>query len=207
MPRKSASPKPSKKPKVKASSEGIAPTVTVSEEPRGKGRPSSFKPEYAAEAKDLYDKGFTDEEVAEAFSVSVRTLYRWQVDFPDFCQAIKMGKESPDDRTERSLYHRANGFEWYEEQAIKVKEVTWKDGKKVEKERIEIVKLLRRAPPDTTAAIFWLKNRRKEEWRDKHEVHHTHRIVDDLTDDELADIAAGRSAGVVAPQGNSQRPH
>ncbi len=205
MPPKSST---TKKPRTKANSEGIE-TAVVSEKPEGYvfGRPTAYRPEYAQEAKDLYDKGFTDEEVADAFAVSVRTLYRWQVDFPDFCHATKMGKSSPDDRTERSLYHRANGFEWYEEQAIKVKEVTWEDGKKVETERIEVVKLLRRAPPDTTACIFWLKNRRKEDWRDKHEVDHNHRIIIEMTDDELADIAAGRSPRTASTQGNSQRPH
>jgi hypothetical protein len=27
-------------------------------------------------------------------------------------------------------------------------------------------------PPDTTACIFWPKNRRRDKWRDKHEIEH-----------------------------------
>ncbi len=33
-----------------------------------------------------------------------------------------------------------------------------------------------RVPPDTNAAIFWLKNRRKELWRDVHKIEHAHEI-------------------------------
>lgn len=189
-------------------SEGIAPE-TVSETPKGKGRPTKFMPEYVAVSVKLYDKGWTDEEVADFFDVSVRTLYRWQVDHEDFCQAVKMGKESPDNRAERALFHRAVGFEWTEQQAIKVKETKYENGKRVaEMERVEVVDLKRKAPPDTTASIFWLKNRRKEDWRDKHEVDHIHRIdLSQLGDDELANIAAGGSYRVAETEGYTSKPH
>lgn len=32
------------------------------------------------------------------------------------------------------------------------------------KERVEIVELEQEVPPDTTAGIFWLKNRKPEQW-------------------------------------------
>lgn len=131
------------------------------------GRPTDYKPEYTELVRKLGEKGFTDEEIADFIGVSVRTIYRWKVEHEEFCQALKLGKDVPDDRIERSLYHRANGFEWYEEQPFKLKEVKWVDGNKVESERVEIVKVLKRVPPDPTSAIFWLKNRRKDEWRDK----------------------------------------
>lgn len=167
MPRK---PSKSPKPKTKKASEGIAPTARVSEEPRGRGRPSGYDPEYAATAQKLYDKGWTDEEVAEFFEISVRTLYRWQVAHDELCQAIKTGKEKPDNRAERALYHRAVGFEWYEEQAIKVKDVEYENGRKLkESERVEVVRILKKVPPDTAASIFWLCNRRKDDWRQRQE--------------------------------------
>ena len=170
------------------------------------GRPNGYKAEYVKTALKLYDKGWTDEEVADFFEISVRTLYRWQVSNPDFCQAIKMGKDAPDDRTERSLYHRANGFEWYEEQPFKLKEVRWEDGNRVESERIEIVKVLKRIPPDPTSAIFWLKNRRKEAWRDKHEVETTQNVnvtvthVRDQLSRKLGRLAAAGEAPSLAEQ-------
>lgn len=167
-----------RKPRTKASSEGIAPAVFTEKpapapKPAGYvfGRPTDYDPSYVEQARKLYAKGWTDIEVADFFGVSDRTLYRWMATHEDFCQAIKLGKEAPDDRTERSLYHRANGFEWIEQQAIKLKEVTWEDGNKVERERVEVVDVRKRVPPDTTASIFWLSNRRKDKWRQK--VEHT----------------------------------
>lgn len=135
------------------------------------GRPSEYKPEYVEMVGKLSSLGWTDLEMAEFFGICERTFYVWQATHQEFMQAIKMGKDAPDDRTERSLYHRANGFEWFEEQAIKVKEVKYdKSGKKAsEIERVELVKVRRRVPPDPTSAIFWLKNRRKDVWRDKQE--------------------------------------
>jgi len=132
------------------------------------GRPSGFQPEYVQQARKLAEAGFTDEQMANWFEICVKTFYNWTVAHPEFLQAVKVGKDAPDDRTERSLYHRANGYEWTEEVPIKVKEIEYDAGRKVkETERVEVVKVRKQMPPDTAAAIFWLKNRRKEAWRDK----------------------------------------
>ena len=130
------------------------------------GRPPAYKPEFVDQVAKLCALGATDEEIAEFFGVAVRTIYRWKVDHEDFCQAIKVGKDPADDRVERSLYQKATGFYVTEEQAFKVK--TGRDT-----EKVEVVKVERYVPPDTSAEIFWLKNRRN--WRDKseHEVKHT----------------------------------
>lgn len=151
------------------SAEGID-AETITEEPAkpSSGRPSAYKPEFAVQAFKLCEAGFTDQQLADFFEVAKQTIYNWQVDHPEFLDSIKLGKDSPDDRTERSLYHRANGYEWYEEQTVKLKDIEYDDGRKVkETERVEIVNVLKRLPPDPTSMIFWLKNRRKEEWRDK----------------------------------------
>lgn len=51
------------------------------------------------------------------------------------------------------------------QQAIKVKDVYYdENGRRCENERIEIVELEQEIPPDTTASIFWLKNRKPEQW-------------------------------------------
>lgn len=134
------------------------------------GRPSDYRPEYLDDAREMAEAGYTDQQMMDFFDCSKPTFYRWQKQFPEFRNAIKIGKEGPDDEMERSLFHRGRGFEWIEQQAFKVKEVTWEDGNKVERERIEVVDVRRQAPPDSTAAIFWLKNRRG--WKDKSEVDH-----------------------------------
>lgn len=119
------------------------------------GRPSTYVPAYADTAKKLCELGATDIEVAEFFDVDVRTVYRWKGLHPEFCQALKAGKDAADDRVERSLYHRALG---YSHDAVKIF---------VHGEKEHVVPYVEHYPPDTTAAIFWLKNRRREQWRDK----------------------------------------
>lgn len=127
------------------------------------GRPSKFKPEFVDQARKLCELGATDEEVAEFFEVSARTVYRWQTEHEAFCQALKAGKVAADERVERSLYHRAVGYTF--------------DAEKVFQFQGEVVRapIREHVPPDTTAAIFWLKNRRPEIWRDlsRQEVTHS----------------------------------
>ncbi len=167
--------KPKAKRKTKATAEGIPSPAVIDSPAKPRpdnyttGRPTDYDPSYPQQALKLYQKGWTDIEVADFFGVSDRTLYRWQAAHEEFSQSIKLGKESPDDRTERSLYHRANGFEWVEQQAIKLREETWVDGNKEVSERIEIVDVRKRVPPDTAASIFWLTNRRKDAWRQRQE--------------------------------------
>jgi hypothetical protein len=86
---------------------GRPPKNSEPEPSNPEGRPSKYRPEYAEQAKTLCEYGATDIEIAKFFKVSGRTIYRWQIEFPEFCQALKIGKSVSDDRVERSLYHRA----------------------------------------------------------------------------------------------------
>lgn len=126
------------------------------------GRPSKYQPEFAAQAAKLCTLGATDAELADFFAVSVRTLYRWKLESDEFCQALNVGKEHADARVKRSLYMRATGYDYTEQQAFKIKA-----GPNVDK--VEVVDVDRHAMPDTTAAIFWLKNRDPKNWRDRME--------------------------------------
>lgn len=128
------------------------------------GRPSKYKPEYDEQAGRLCTLGATDAEIADFFGVSVRTLYRWKVESETFCQALNIGKEHADARVKRSLYMRATGYSFTEQQAFKVR-------RGPNEEAVEVVDVDRHLPPDTTAAIFWLKNRDPKNWRDR--VEHT----------------------------------
>lgn len=126
-------------------------------------RPSSYKPEFAKQAEKLCILGATDQEIADFFEVDVRTVYRWKHDHDEFCQALKGGKETADERVERSLYQRAIG---YEQDEVKIF---------MPASAAEPVYAPFRAKvaPDVTAAIFWLKNRRRDDWRDKQDVEHS----------------------------------
>jgi len=129
--------------------------------PKNKGgRPSKYKSEFAVQVGKLCALGATDQEIADFFEVDVRTIYRWKADHDEFCQALKTGKDQADDRVERSLYQKAIG---YEQDEVKIFMPAGSPDPVYAPYRAKIA-------PDTTAAIFWLKNRRPNEWRDKKEV-------------------------------------
>ncbi len=125
------------------------------------GRPTKFKPEFVEQARKLAELGATDREAAEFFDVDERTLHRWKHEHADFCQSLKVGKETADARVEQSLYRRALGYS-HDEVHIATYE-----GSTI------ITPIVKHYAPDTTAAIFWLKNRRPADWRDKVETEHS----------------------------------
>jgi MarR-like DNA-binding transcriptional regulator SgrR of sgrS sRNA len=98
--------------------------------------------------------GLTDEQIAENLGIGIRTFYEYKNEFPQFAQALKNGKEVVDVMVENALLKAALGYE-YEEDAI------GKDG---------VYTLKKYAQPNTTALIFWLKNRRPGTWRDKQDI-------------------------------------
>lgn len=140
-------------------------------------RPTKYNPDtHPEQAGKLCALGATDDEIADFFGVNRATIYRWKSQHAEFCDAIKMGKEPADDRVERGLYQRAIGYS-HEDVDIRVI-----DG------AVTMTPIMKHYPPDTAAAIFWLKNRRKEDWRDKQEVEHD---VSDALTDFLGQVAKG----------------
>lgn len=125
------------------------------------GRPTLYRDEFAAQAEKLCELGATDMELADFFGVDVRTIYRWKHDHDHFCQALKVGKDALDDRVERSLYQRAVGYSFNSEKIFHFQgEITRAD-------------TVEHVPPDSSAALIWLKNRRGGAWRDKTEQVHS----------------------------------
>ena len=122
------------------------------------GRPTKYKKDYAIQAERLSKHGLTDMEMAEFWGINVSTLYRWKAEHEEFCNSLKVGKDICDERVERSLYERALGYSHPEDKILQ------NAGEAV------IVPTIKHYPPDTTAGIFWLKNRRPNEWREKQEV-------------------------------------
>lgn len=96
--------------------------------------------------------GDTEVQIADYLQVSVASLYNFRRLHPSFLAAVKLGKEIYDSQVEQMLGQRACGFVTYED-------VISKDE--------TVVRLEKKMPPDTAAAIFWLKNRRPREWKDQ----------------------------------------
>ena len=158
-----------------------APQKPKTKKPRT-GRPSSYRPSFVPQVKKLCELGATDIEIADFFEVSLRTIADWKNKHPDFLHALKVGKETADNRVEKSLYNKANGYTY---DAVKIFMPAGADKPVFAPYREHV-------PPDTTACIFWLKNRRSEQWRDKHEIDHNPKTtLDDASADALkAEILA-----------------
>lgn len=115
--------------------------------------------------------GLTDEQIAHNLGIHVATLYRYKNDYNELCEALKKGKEVVDREVENALLKKALGFKETIKKAIKVKNVEYSNGKRVrETEDVILADEEVFIPPDTTAQIFWLKNRKREAWRDKQEI-------------------------------------
>lgn len=119
------------------------------------GRPSKFKDEFVEQATKLCKLGATDAELADFFNVNVLTIHRWKNGNVEFCNALKAGKEEADNRVERSLYQRAVGYTFDSEKVFNAQGIILR------------APIQEHVAPDTTACIFWLKNRRGDDWRDK----------------------------------------
>lgn len=122
------------------------------------GRPTKYKTEYPDQVEKLCKLGATDNEIADFFEVDVSTINNWKIEHLEFFESIKKGKVEADANVAHSLYHRAIGYS-HEDVDIRV----------VDKEIVQ-TELIKHYPPDPTAAIFWLKNRRPKEWRDKQDI-------------------------------------
>lgn len=109
--------------------------------------------------------GAKEVEIAEFFGVTIQTIGQWKKDSEGFKDAILRGKAIADGKVAQSLYKRALGYE-HDEVDIKMYEG-------------QIIKtpIIKKYPPDTTAAIFWLKNRRPKDWRDKQDNSHEITVV------------------------------
>ena len=110
------------------------------------------------EAEKLAELGLTNDEIADFWGRSRRAFQYWLKKYPELLHTLKRGKLKADKEVEKKLYQRALGYEYTE--------------KTYEKRGDKLVltkKVTKEVPPATCAQIFWLKNRRPDLWRDKHE--------------------------------------
>ena len=114
--------------------------------------------------------GLPEEQIAKNMGVSRSTLSDYKVKYPDILRAIKNSKEVADREVENALFNKATGYTVKLKKPMKVRHVEYDEqtGRKIaEYERIEYIEEEVHVPADTTAQIFWLKNRKPNEWRDK----------------------------------------
>lgn len=103
--------------------------------------------------------GLTDEQIAKNIGISRSTLNEWKKKYSDISDTLKQGKEVIDRQVENALLKRAIGYE-YEEVSEKFEGGILTERKVTKKQVV----------PDTTAQIFWLKNRKPSVWRDRAQV-------------------------------------
>jgi hypothetical protein len=128
------------------------------ERPRkGPGRPTKKSPERVAKIVELAREGKTTEEIAEIVGLNKRTIYEWMERDWQFSALLKENKGLADENVEVSLFKRATGYSHPEEKIF------------YDKKAGEVVRAdtVMHYPPDPTSMIFWLKNRKPKEWRDK----------------------------------------
>lgn len=112
--------------------------------------------------------GLTDEQIAKNLGISKTSLYKYKEEHIELFELLKKGKEIIDYEVENALLKKALGFKETVKKAIKVKNVEYDNGRRLrESEDIVMVDEEIFVQPDTTAQIFWLKNRKPDKWRDK----------------------------------------
>ena len=107
--------------------------------------------------------GLIDEQIAKNMGVAYSTFKDWKKRFPDLSAVLKRSKEVVDREVENALFESAKGFVYEEETVTNTGEV---------------VTVKKYSKPNVTAQIFWLKNRKRNEWRDKQEIEQTTRTID-----------------------------
>lgn len=134
------------------------------EELRRKPNPQDkWHPAYVAIVRKMCQLGATDQDLAEGLGISRRTIDVWKHEHPEFLAALELGKDQANGRVERSLYSRANGYSHPDTKVLVIA------GK------VHAHEYIKHLPPDVLACIFWLKNRRPDQWRDKLDIDQTTR--------------------------------
>ena len=121
----------------------------------GPGRPSLYREEYAEIAHNYCLLGATNDEMSGFFGVSPRTIDNWLEAHPEFAAAVRNGRAAADAAVARKLYQRAMGYDY--------------DTRKIFVYRGEAVQVPHKVhlPPDVGACIFWLRNRRRQQWLER----------------------------------------
>ena len=117
--------------------------------------------------------GLIDKQIAHNMGIGVSTLREWKGTFPEVAEALRKGKEVVDREVENALFKSAIGYTQTIRKPVKVRDVEYdpETGRKIrEVERWVAVEEEIHVPPQVTAQIFWLKNRKPDQWREKNDL-------------------------------------
>lgn len=128
------------------------------------GRKSKYHEDFPLLAQDFARRGMIDKEICKKLGISQESFYLYLRKYPEFSEALKEGKKPVDVEVENALLKRALGFSYEEVHA----EFRPQDKDDVKAKPIVVKKITKMVVPDTTACIFWEKNRRPGLWKDKH---------------------------------------
>lgn len=141
-------------------------------------------PEIEGMARD----GYRDEDIYKTLGIARQTFYNWMEKYPEFAESVRKGKAVVDAEIENELLENARGRYYWEETQELVEKTDPETGRK-KQEMTTTKKVLKFIKPDTTAQIFWLKNRKPGEWREKQHMEHSGGIgvngLGYLSDEEL----------------------
>ena len=152
-------------------------------------RRSKYREEYHLPwIRGLTRRGYTLDEIANDIGVAASTVKKWVHDFPELSDAVKKARALPDIEIEDALYNRAKG---YKRTTTKTTIQACEDGSS-KQTKVEVFEDV--VPPDTTACIFWLKNRDRERWRDRQTTELTGKDGKDL----LPEAASGEPLDILS---------
>ncbi|MCK4791947.1 MAG: hypothetical protein KAV87_49905 [Desulfobacteraceae bacterium] len=120
------------------------------------GQPTKYNAKVKKQILAMALKSFTDAEMCDILNIDEQTINNWKKAHPKFFESLKNAKKKADQSVVKSLLERATGYEHKEDKIFCNAEGI-----------VTTVKTIKRYPPDPTSMIFWLKNRDKENWRDK----------------------------------------
>lgn len=135
------------------------------------GRPGLYDewltPDGLLQIKGWARDGLTEETIAHNMGVSIRTLFDWKKRFPALSAALKKGKGPADIEIEDALYKSAHGYT-----VTETVEEIYTSGEKGPDGQYKVTgrhirKITREVPPNVTAIIYWLNNRKPERWRNR----------------------------------------
>ena len=120
----------------------------------GPGRPTLYNPEYAGRARDLCSRGATNQDLAGRFSVARSTIDLWIASYPEFAEAVQQGRDVADATAVESLFTRVTGYNHPAEKVF------------LYRGEAKTATYTAHVPPETRACMYWLRNRRPEDWRE-----------------------------------------
>jgi hypothetical protein len=136
------------------------------------GRPTLYKPEYAGRARELCARGATNKDLAGRFGVVRSTIDLWIASHPEFAEAVQQGRDVADASAVESLFTRVTGYNHPAEKVF------------LYRGEPRTATYTAHVPPETRACMYWLRNRRPEDWREVSE-----RVAAELAQKAAADAA------------------